>query len=199
MNNQKIDISKYTHVCFWWLNDQEFKIVVENLSLKLKIGVLKILILIAILKKGQLGELKISSEQLAYQTGLTTDIIIASLYWLSKLNVIMVKDEAHLTSQVAYTIHYSEHEQRLRDKYSGCWVNLKSRHVLKLVKSTLNDQEITYEAMKNYLYLIKSNKESEGGYQHLYFDEELCNGHFKGTWRELLVDEKLIEFWGAGM
>jgi hypothetical protein len=41
-------MSKKTIICLWWLKDKNFKILIGTLSVKLRIGILKILIFMAI-------------------------------------------------------------------------------------------------------------------------------------------------------
>lgn len=182
---------KNTLICFWWLKSQNFKIIVECLSLDLKICVIKILVLMAIKLNNTESILKISSNELYFDA----KVIDASLYWLSKIKVIVIIDEDRLIEREHYWIKYSDHEQDLRDLYCDCWVVFPNKKVLKFLKETPNDQCITYEALNNYLRLLKGVKKNTGNTKTIYFDEEFLNGHFKGTWREVLVQYELIEFW----
>lgn len=183
---------KTTLTCFWWLRSQNFKIIVESLSVKLKIGVLKVLMLMAIKLKNSYSVLKISSNELS----LDPKVIAGTLYWLSKIKVIVLINDGNLISSEEYLIKYSSQEIELRNLYDDCWVELPNRKILQILKNSPNDQILTYDALKNYLMLLKGYRENKCKAKPIYFDEELLNGHFKGTWREVLVHYELIEFWG---
>lgn len=184
---------KTTLVCLWWLKSQHFKIIIECLNLELKIGVLKILMLMAIRLRNTESVLKISTNELF----LDSDVIVASLYWLSKIKVIVLMNEADLVERKQYLIRYSQQEQELRNAYDDCWVELPNQKVLNMLKTTANNQNITYEALSNYLMLIKGVKKNTKKIKPIYFDEDFVNGCFRGTWREILVRNELIEFWGG--
>ena len=57
-------MSKKTIICLWWLKDKNFKILIGTLSVKLRIGILKILIFMAIKLDCKESILKISSKEL---------------------------------------------------------------------------------------------------------------------------------------
>ena len=51
-----------------------------------------------------------------------------------------------------------------------------------------------YEAISNYLMMIKGPKKNSPKLMQLIYDEEYQQGNYKGTWRELLVKYDLVEF-----
>lgn len=179
-----------TLICLWWLNRQNFKIITESLSLKLKIGVLKILVLMAVKLKNTERILKISPHELS----LDSEVILDSLKWLSKLNIIVIVNSVDLGERKEYLIEYIYNEQMLSVFYHDCWVELPNHKVLNFLKKTPNDKYVTYESLFNYLMLIKGLKKNTDKTKQIYFDEDFLNGHYKGTWREVLLKYKLIEF-----
>lgn len=174
----------------WWLKEKNFRIVVENLSLKLKIGVLKILIFISIRLKGNDSLLKISSKDLF----LDSNVIIASLNWLSKIKVITLIDADNLFDKKEYFVKYCFQENELRKLYEDCWVEFPTQKVLNFMKKTPSNQNLTYEAISNYLMMIKGRKMNSLNLKQLIYDEEYMKGNYIGTWRELLVKYDLVEF-----
>jgi len=161
---------KTTLVCLWWLKSERFKVIIECLNLKLKIAVLKILMLMAIRLRNTENVLKISHNELF----LDSNVIADSLYWLSKIKVIELMNEEDLVKRKHYLIRYSE--QELQNSYDDCWVELPNQKVIKLLETTANNQKITYEALSNYLMLIKGVKKNTPKIKPLYFDEDFING-----------------------
>ena len=53
---------------------------------------------------------------------------------------------------------------------------------------------MTYEAISNYLMMIKGSKKNSSNLKQLIYDEEYQQGSYKGTWRELLIKYDLVEF-----
>ena len=178
-------------ICFWWLKSHNLKIIVENLSINLKIGVIKILILMAIKSNDIYNELQVSSKELS----LDVKTMAMSLCWLSKNKVIVLIDEEIFNSDGLYSVKYTDQEQELRDLYDEYWVELPNQKILEVLKRTPNDECVTFETLINYLLLIKGLKKEKVKYKLLYFDEEFIEGFCKGTWREVLVKYKLVEFW----
>lgn len=132
-------MSKKTIICLWWLRDKHFKILIGTLSLKLKIGVLKILILMAIRLDSKDGILKISSKELL----LDSKVIVASLYWLSKINMVTLVEGDGAFNKVEHFVKYSCQEESLRELYQDCWVELPNYKVLNFIRNTPNDQSMT--------------------------------------------------------
>lgn len=183
-------MSKKTIICLWWLKEKNFKIIVENLSLKLKIGVLKILILMSIRLNGNENLLKIRSQDLL----LDSKVIVASLYWLSSIKVVTLIDADNLFDKQEYLVKYSFQENELRKLYEDCWVELPTQKILNFIKKSPSSQKLTYEAICNYLMMVKGNKMNSLNLKRLYYDEEYMNGNYIGTWRELLIKYDLVEF-----
>ncbi len=85
-------MSKKTIICLWWLKDKNFKILIGTLSVKLRIGILKILIFMAIKLDCKESILKISSKELL----LDIKVIAASVHLLSNINMVtLVHNLAH--------------------------------------------------------------------------------------------------------
>lgn len=182
---------KSTSICLWWLKKQNFKLIIEGLDLKIKIGVIKILILISIKLNDPNEVILISTNELA----LDPDVISTSLYWLCKMKVIMVLNDNNLNDkEECYVIKYTNQEAELRRLYDDCWVDLPNQKVLNFLKRTRNDQILTFEAISNYLHKIKGFKRDNVNLKNILFDEDYLRGTFKGTWREVLVKFDLVEF-----
>lgn len=183
-------MSKKTIICLWWLKEKNFRILTGTLSLKLKIGVLKILILMAIRLDSKEGVLKISSKELL----LDTKVIIASLYWLSNIQMVTLVESKVDKDNIEHFVKYSFQEESLRELYQDCWVELPNHKLLKFIRNIPNDQIMTYEAISNYLMMIKGSKKNSSNLKQLIYDEEYQQGSYKGTWRELLIKYDLVEF-----
>lgn len=183
-------MSKKTIICLWWLKEKNFKILTGTLSLKLRIGVLKILILMAIKLDSSEDILKISVKNIF----LDKKVIDQALYWLASLNMIEIVKFNDEMNGKDYWVKYSLQEESLRYLYENCWVQLPKYKILKFIRQTPNDQNITYEAISNYLIIIKGPKEQKNHLIPLIYDEEYLNGNFKDSWRELLVKYGLVEF-----
>lgn len=187
-------MSKKTIICLWWIKDSNFKIIIEGLSLRLKIGVLKILILIAIKSSGNNESILISLKEVS----LEEDVMIATLFWLSKIKIIKFDGELDLMNIDKYLIFYSDHEKYLRETYEDCWVELPTQNILNLIKSTSSNEQLTYDAIINYLMMTKGYKIDNFKLKKLFYDEEYLKGNYIGTWRELLVKYDLVEFLDVG-
>ncbi|WP_327857416.1 hypothetical protein [Acinetobacter guillouiae] len=185
---------KMKTICLWWLKEKNFKILVGSLSLKIKIGVLKILILMAIKLKGTENILKISSKDVS----LNSKIILSSLCWLSEVKIITLIDKDNLIEKSEYLVKYCFQEEELKNLYDEYWVELPIQKVLNFIKKTPSDQKIIFDAIINYLMIIKSCKNKNPKLKQIFFDEEYLKGNNKGTWRELLVRYDLIEFLEVG-
>ncbi|WP_336950879.1 hypothetical protein [Acinetobacter sp. AS167] len=183
-------MSKKTIICLWWLKDKNFKILIGNLSLKLRIGILKILILMAVKLDCKESILKISSKELL----LDIKVIVASLNWLSNIKMITLVGVKGEADNIQHLVKYSFQEETLRELYQDCWVELPNYKILKFIRKTNNNQSITYEAIINYLMMIKGPKKHSNHLEQLIYDEEYLKGNYKGTWRELLVKYGLVEF-----
>ena len=177
-------------ICLWWLKEKNFRILTGTLSLKLKIGVLKILILMAVRLDSKEDVLKISSKELL----LDTNVIIASLYWLSNIQMVTLVDMKVDVDNIEHLVKFSSQEESLRELYPDCWVELPKQKVLNFIRKTPNNQNITYEAISKYLMVIKGPKKNSHNLKQLIYDEEYQKGIYEGTWRELLVIYGLVEF-----
>lgn len=185
---------KLTLICLWWLKDSNFKIVIEGLSLRLKIGVIKILILIAIKSSRNNENILISLKEVS----LEEDAMIATLFWLSKIKIIKFDGELNLMNMDKYLIFYSDQEKYLREIYEDCWVELPTQKILNFIKRTPSNEQLTYDAISNYLMMTKGYKMDNFKLKKLFYDEEYLKGNYIGTWRELLVKYQLVEFLDVG-
>jgi len=92
-----------------------------------------------------------------------------------------------------YLVKYLYNDQMF-DIFNDCWAELSNQKIIKFLKGTSNNQNMTYEALINYLMLVKGIKVRTGGIKPIYFDEEILKGNFKGTWKEILIKYKLVEY-----
>ncbi len=148
-------MSKKTIICLWWLKDKNFKILIGTLSVKLRIGILKILIFMAIKLDCKESILKISSKELL----LDIKVIAASVHLLSNINMVTLVDVKGDEDNIEHLVKYSFQEETFRALYQDCWVELPNYKFLKFIRKTNNNQLITYESIINYLMIIKGPKE----------------------------------------
>jgi len=184
-------VPKSTLICLWWLKNQNFKLLFDNLSLKLKIGIIKILIYMAIKVNTTEIFLRIKSTEIH----LDSKVFHASLFLLSKLNIISIlNNNDDWNEKDEYIIKYSDKENGLRTVYDDCWINLPNKKILKLIKFTANDKESTFEAINKYLFMNKGLKKDAKKIKPIVYDENYFEGNIEDTWLEILIRFDLIEF-----